>query len=690
MATKNFQAIVSDIIDNILIVNPSVDVKIGEVVRDIFIDVQALQLETLYSIADAAARAQSILTARAQQLDRLGFNFNIQRLKAQRSASNLVIIVKAGVSAQTVLNVGDQFFSIPDQDGSVQTFINTQLTLLNVGQTQAVIPLVNLNPGSSGNVAAYTITQSAYDFADEVYNPIPAIGGTDLETDANFAIRIPLVVTGRFLNTSRGILNTIQTVSDLNGNPFVVTPDNPLSRGQFTSDVYLQRNANYFGTPIQETAPASSNPYIFRKQPIYELNPINSISVFDTVTQQYQSVPSSIDGGITQVYIVEDDPGDNLGYFVGTVKAKKRLRWLNQPPSSSYLISYNYDHTIVDAQKNYDVNNEITNDLLFKQAPVIPVFVSAAVSAVGGSNLQAIYRNAESNLANLFNSFSIGQKITQKDIEISLLQDQNLADVVLRNFDSTYQVALNVPLTGSGALTFATPNGKNSDITPFGIFYEADVNTPFMFYNISGRLWIGKKDIINSTNFNPVSGFPLNQISKYSGVPDENTVTNVAASWGASVYKFYDSVSQTLILNFSTPPTANANGSTVYFNIVQTEVDTIDNLKYVTLAPSLVSPIEPFGTQTNTSNPQYATVLPTGLDANVARIYRNGVVLSPATLNLGDYTVVNPSPGNPLIPDPSYNGLLILQFNFAPSSTDILQYGLLNPNITTSYSTTLR
>lgn len=688
MATKNFQAIVSDIIDNILITNPTVDVKIGEVVRDIFIDVQAFELESLYSVADAASRAQSILTARSQQLDRLGFNFNVQRNNALRSSTTLIIIIKNGVSAQTVLNVGDQFFSTPDQDGTVQTFINAQLTLLSPGQTQAIIPLVNLNPGTRGNVAAFTITQSSYDFADEVYNPIPAKGGTNPEDDTNFALRIPLAVTGRFLNTSRGVLNTLQGIQDLNGNPFVVTPDNPLSRGQYTSDVYLQRSANYFGTPIQEVAPASTNPYVFQKQPIYDLNPINSISIYNSTTKQFQVIPASLDGGKTQSYMVEDDPGDNLYFFVGTVKAKKRLRWLGQPPSSPYTISYNYDHTIVDAQAAYDVNNEITNDLLFKQAPVIPTFISASVSAVGGSNLQSVYQNAEQNLVNLFNSFSIGQSITEKDIEIAFLQDSNLADVVLGNFDSTYQVAINIPSSGSGNGVFSTVNGVNSQVTPFGYFYEADVNSPYMFYNVAGRLWIGKQDIINALNFNTTSGFPLNQFSKLLGVPDENTIKKISTSWGAIVYKFFDSSTNTLILNFSLPPTATS--STVYFNIVQTKIDTINELKYVTLAPSLVSPITAFGLQVNAVNPQYATVLPAGLDAGVAKIYRNGTILSPTTINVGDYTVVNPSPGNPLLPDPTYNGLLILQFNFAPNSSDVLQYGLLNPDITTSYSTALR
>jgi len=109
MAAKNFAAIVSDIIDNILVINPSIDVKIGTVVRDVFIDANAAELEILYSIVNNVSMAQSVTTAINAQLDRLAYNFGITRNQAVRSAGTLTVSIKSGIQAPTALNIGDQF-----------------------------------------------------------------------------------------------------------------------------------------------------------------------------------------------------------------------------------------------------------------------------------------------------------------------------------------------------------------------------------------------------------------------------------------------------------------------------------------------------------------------------------------------------------------------------------------------------
>jgi uncharacterized phage protein gp47/JayE len=91
MATKSFDNIISDIVDNILIANPSADIKVGSVIRDVFIDPNAYEISNLYVIADSTAQAQSVLTASGQQLDRLASNFNIARKPATRATANVTI-----------------------------------------------------------------------------------------------------------------------------------------------------------------------------------------------------------------------------------------------------------------------------------------------------------------------------------------------------------------------------------------------------------------------------------------------------------------------------------------------------------------------------------------------------------------------------------------------------------------------
>lgn len=670
MASKSFDAIVSDIINNILIVNPSADVKVGSVIRDIFIDVQALQIQSLYNIADSSSRAQSILTARNNQLDRLGYNFNITRSQPQRSVTNIVINVQNGVQAPTPLNIGDQFYTQPDQYNQIQTFLNTQLTLLTPGQTQVTLPVIAQNPGSAGNVAAYTITQSSYDFADSVYNPLPAIGGTDIESDPSFALRIPLQVTGQYVNTFAGIVNTVKNVQNIIGQPFIVTPDNPASRGQYTVDVYLQRNASYFGTPVQETAPANAQDYTFQIQPLYLPNPINQISVYNPVTQQFIAVPQ-ISNDIMQ-FAVLPNPADAQQFYAGTTKAGAILHWFIPPPTLPYQISYNIDQTVIDAQDAFDVVNEITDDILFKQGNDEALYISAVLNVPAGTDPASTFQNANTNTTNLFNQLKIAEPLSDNQVEFAFLNDPNVLNVSLSNLDTTYSIPLTVPILPSAAGLI------QSEITPLGYYWETDVPPgPITFYTITDRLWIGNPDIINTNNLGASGGFNLNIPTLNSGVTSENLVSSYVANWQTSIYPFYDSVSQTLILNFTTSPPVT--GAMVVLNLVQQNIQTLNNLSYLGIAPSLVSPIQAYSSTINTSNPQYATILPTGLLSANAQVYQNGIALtSSTTTTVGDYVIISG-------PDPN-TGLVTLQFTQPPANTDVLQYGLLNPNISISYS----
>ena len=663
MASKSFDAIVSDIIDNIITVNPLIDVKVGEVVRDIFIDVQSSELETLYGIADNTAKAQSVTTALNSQLDRLAYNYGIIRNPPFRSSTNLTISIKAGIQAPTPCNIGDQFYTVADANNPSIIFVNTVYQLLQPGQTQATLSVISLNPGSTTNVAAYTITQSSYDFADAVYNIDPSTGGLDQESDANFALRIPYNVTGQYLNTSRGIINTVLDIPDINGQPFFVTPDNPQSRGPYTVDVYTQRSAGYFGTTTTETAPANAQNYSFLMQPLYSLNPINQITVFDPLTGQTSIIDQS-------EYTIINDPIDVQQFYLGSIKSNQQLQWVNAPPTNPYTISYNYDQTIIASQAAYDIHDELTADTLFKQANPIPLYISATLIAVNGANPISVYQTALQNLINMFDDLSITQALPEKQIEATFMQDTNILDLTLSNLDTSFEITL-YPTIGS---SFLTPSIQ-SEISPLGYYWEVDPSSSMMSYPIAARLWIGKPDIINANNQNAQTGFNFTQ-SLNIGIPIQDNL-DYAAQWNTNIYPFFDSVNSTLILCFSALPT---NGQALILNLIQNDIDTTNNLSYLTLAPSLVSPVEPYPTTVATAIPQYATQLPDGItDLTEAIMYKNGVALMLTTsASIGDYTIVSG-------PD-SQTGLINVQFTTTPAATDLFQFGILNPNLVINFS----
>jgi hypothetical protein len=434
----------------------------------------------------------------------------------------------------------------------------------------------------------------------------------------------------------------------------------------YTTDVYLQRNASYFGTTAVETAPANAQYYVFKNQPLYMLNPINQVSVYNANTSQFVTIPET-DPVTGPNYTVINDPGDALGYYYGSTAGATRLLWLTSPPTAPYSISYNYDATVTLSQTQYDINNEITNDLLFKSAPAIPMYMSINLAAVQGADATSTYQNAQTNLTNLFNTLSIGQSLTDTQLILALLQDSNLADATLTNFDSTIQI--NIPANNSGP-------DVQSEITPFGYYFETDTVSPFLYYNIAARLWIGKPDVINPNNFVAGVGFNVAQPSQYIGVTDENIINNISTTWTTQIYPFYDEINQVLILNFSAAPGPN---DVVTINLVQNYIDTLGELNYLTIGPSFVSPIEIYPSTASNAVPQYITIVPNGIEFNECLVYQNTVALKPgSSTTAGDYTIIS---------GPDDNNVVGLTFTTTPASTDILQFGLLNPNLTISYST---
>ena len=675
---KSFDTISQDIITNILTVNPTIDVKIGSPVRDLFIDVQASQLQDLYTLVDYVSEAQSILTATGNQLDLLAYNNLVTRFQPTYATVTETLIISNGVQAPTLLQLGDQFFTNSPATGSQITFIVAASTLLTPGLVQAVIPLIALNPGSASNVPAQSITQCNYDFVDSVYNASAATGGADTESDSAFAGRIPIFITGIYNNVYNGIVKTLFNIANVNTTPQIITPDNPLSRGPYTVDVYIQRDQNYYGTPVSETAPANSYQYKFLQQPLYELNPINEITIFNPSTNTTTTIAPSING-ISQ-YEVAANGADVTGEYEGSIYAGQTLNWLVQPPTLPYTVNYNVDETVVNAQSAFDANVEVVADVLFKQSNAVPIYISASLYANSSgssatSSTATITQTAESNLETFFASLTTSTPVAFNNIVFTLLQDTSLNNVVITNFDST----TDIQLVYNGSQFVPSPNNLalyEHPLTPLDTYWEIDATPgPFQPFTIAAQLFIGNRDLISS-GIVKAAGINLSASTTKNGVPSVDSI-RLSTSWGANIDSYYDKKTQTLVFNFDSVP-SDLSTATITLNLVQQYIDISNNLSYLTLAPDLVQPIYIIASTSNLPQPIYATILPAGLDASIANVYKNSLLLtlSPDGVT-GDYTIAGPDPTT---------GLYQINFINQPASTDILQFGLLNPNLSISFT----
>ena len=82
MATyKTYSQIARSMVDRLRLVQPSLDTKPGSVSRDLFIDIQADEIQKLYGLISLVSDKQSFATASGSDLDKLARNFGFSRKK---------------------------------------------------------------------------------------------------------------------------------------------------------------------------------------------------------------------------------------------------------------------------------------------------------------------------------------------------------------------------------------------------------------------------------------------------------------------------------------------------------------------------------------------------------------------------------------------------------------------------------
>lgn len=245
MATrKGYSQIVRDMVDRLRLVQPNLDTKPGSVARDLFIDIQADELEKIYSLISLVSDKQSFATAIGSDLDKLARNFGFTR-KTGSSASGTVVFsissldyeyeipegtivsTRSGVSFKTI---GNYTMSSSEKNlyAANASRIKKQLDVAGAASDFAIeIPIEAINTGTSGNVGSFRIVTQSSPFNFSVFNLSATSGGSDLESDSAFRRRFLTAFSGSGIGTSAGYSNAIlqdEAVLDL----LVVEPGSTL------------------------------------------------------------------------------------------------------------------------------------------------------------------------------------------------------------------------------------------------------------------------------------------------------------------------------------------------------------------------------------------------------------------------------------------------------------------------------
>jgi hypothetical protein len=223
--------IVIDLITNILREEGRADIMPGQVLRNVAIDAQASELENLYNLLDATATAQSISNANfmsQQDLDNLLSNFGIKRRGSQKATGQVTFWTK-NIPSQTIRIPKDTLLGTNIQRGAssevkfltrfdavfepsiASTYWNTV-----TGQWEITVDVIAQNGGSDANIGAYSIsTVQNINIAFQVTNYNPTVGGSDQESNQDFANRALGILLGSNAGTRTGYLGTASQQDDI-------------------------------------------------------------------------------------------------------------------------------------------------------------------------------------------------------------------------------------------------------------------------------------------------------------------------------------------------------------------------------------------------------------------------------------------------------------------------------------------
>jgi len=260
MATqRTFSQIVQSMMERLRLTQPNLDTKEGAVARDLFIDIQADELDRSYRGLKIVSDKQSPEKAIGKDLDRWARNFGILRKSGTRANGICVYTINdlnsdipiPSKTLNTARNgfqfktIGNFVMSVAEKNKYAATAnrLRTSLNLAGITDSFAIeVPVAATRIGTSGNIAPLQIINSNLADGLKVTNLSSFSGGTSTESDSSFRARIFAVFSGANTGTESGYRNaalSIQGVLD----SLIVKPGNTLMLRDGTETIEINNGS---------------------------------------------------------------------------------------------------------------------------------------------------------------------------------------------------------------------------------------------------------------------------------------------------------------------------------------------------------------------------------------------------------------------------------------------------------------
>ncbi len=244
VAIRNINDIILGLIDFFKSAQPDLDTKPGTVARDLFIEAPASQLSLIYDELANVSSLQSMILTNGANLDKLAQNFGLFRNKATPSNGTALltfnsidapfaikqddlVMTRSGYSFKVTSPVVLTPSSI-NLYKSIATKFKNDLDYVGIADQYAVQVFVqSSSPGSSGNIAKYSLSKCTTSGITGAVNVTSFSGGSDQESDSSFRNRILSLFNGSSIGTALGYKN-LALSTDSVSDAIVVEPGDSL------------------------------------------------------------------------------------------------------------------------------------------------------------------------------------------------------------------------------------------------------------------------------------------------------------------------------------------------------------------------------------------------------------------------------------------------------------------------------
>lgn len=418
--------LIQKLVDAIRARDPAIETSFGPV-KDIVIDPVSLVARDLYiqlkTVSDSLF-LKNAETMSEEDLDNTGESWGIVRGGATSSTCSvffrtpnkpaLDIVIPSGIPVSTISTPAD-----PNPVSFVTTKSVTfpaanAASFFDVasGNYEIEVPVKAVQPGISGRVAAGTIRtlQRQVPGFQLIINKAPAIGGRDIESNADYARRIRTVLLGTEKATSTGLARFALSDQRVTDAIVVEAGDSLMKRAESVSsavDVYIL--GDDVATISQLQAPFDGSDFYFTNEPLVFPNPIIQI----TTTSPTGTLVEGTD------YFLMRDPITS-----GSTQARNFIRWnrssVNLPAvgTGSVTVQYSYDNLIRDLQASLlQPGNDILANVLFFRSTAVPIALTVTVKYQPGFNPSDIQTSIITVLEQYINTLGLGQSVIPSDLD---------------------------------------------------------------------------------------------------------------------------------------------------------------------------------------------------------------------------------------------------------------------------------